>query len=265
MKKITGNEKILAHFTPSGYISLADLKKYITKDISGGALTVKELNMRDIYIETPTTVRLIPNIVQTLEGTETLGVITSENSLDGGVSAYFNASSGSYTLNITVGTGDLQLLNFKDEPTRAATLSDLTLRNRIVFTAREVEGVKTVQIDFISSENQGSQTIFTYSGEIQPITVLMETSSATIISDGNIPFTIDLQGEVFDQWWQTYGSQSFNFNVIQSTSVNLDLSKVEDGTMYLATSYCSLFDKVWSQGDFIQFYGNKTGLILYRQ
>lgn len=42
---VTGNELILAHFTPAGYIPVNDLKEYITQDISGGASNINKIQL----------------------------------------------------------------------------------------------------------------------------------------------------------------------------------------------------------------------------
>ncbi len=64
---------------------------------------------------------------------------------------------------------------------------------------------------------------------------------------------------------ETYLTQ-LNYNLSQAIgSLQYDLSELNDGTYYEFQHSANLFSKSINQGDFAQFYNNKTGVIVHPQ
>lgn len=240
----------------------------------GGAVqqNVEDLDLVAYADKTPTVMHLTSDVAQSIDGTNLQGIVRAQDiDASATLSCYFNACIGEFTLTVTE-SSPLALFAIRDqEPTQACMFSDLQAEDLII--ALGVQG-GYVQV-LLAGNKLANNKISLFSATTETSVAIrfkfLALDTLEISIDGLPPQSYKHHQELAKYF------QIVNYpEIVKVPSITYDLSKayrgftfkvpsiVQDGAIYHLTTNAELFGKPLNEGDFVQFYNDKTDLIIIR-
>lgn len=233
-----------------------------------GDFSVQELDLAATADKTPTTMLVTPDVVNTIEGSNTVGKITANDQIKGG---YFKAIAGEVTISIDRTTPSNNIfLNQALEPIvaydgggtipPASLIFGCAFLNDVTFV---IVGITDAPIQIVlPAEGLGS---------IEEVTFIFDKNKIHVKHKGAVISTYTHPSE-YGAYWQLMNNIGVpdNYETIFNLSeASADLiyslpETAKDGDNYHLTSEGMLFGKRLLVGDYITVYGDKSNVTVVR-
>ncbi len=240
---------------------------------TGSSFTVEGLDLSINAITTPAEMKLIHGTEneQELVGTAQIGQINTVAANT--INCYFEAQSGIVNFTLEEETHFI-FVSVQNEPSEVLTPEIMQYGNPFhLLQLNYQDNTLGLFLAYDISDPNPAQLIIQ---DIMPIVTvslkLIDSRTVEVYVNDELKLT-HVFSIPFYNYWQTMDMSSqetyltqLNYNLSQAIgSLQYDLSELNDGTYYEFQHSANLFSKSINQGDFAQFYNNKTGVIVHPQ